>query len=94
MDALLAELRSGRINAALDVTDPVEPLPPEHELRRLPNVLLTPHVAAGGIAWVQVAGDADRLGAWLGGAELPVRVEDAAPPGLRAVGLGSGAIVR
>src|SRR5215210_2138504 len=49
MDALLAELRPGRISAALDVTDPVEPLPPDHELRRLPNVLLTPHIAAGGI---------------------------------------------
>jgi len=49
MDALLAELRTGRITAALDVTDPLEPLPPDHELRRLPNVLLTPHIAAGGI---------------------------------------------
>jgi phosphoglycerate dehydrogenase-like enzyme len=49
MDALLAELRNGRITAALDVTDPLEPLPPDHELRRLPNVLLTPHIAAGGI---------------------------------------------
>lgn len=49
MDALLMELRAGRITAALDVTDPLEPLPPEHELRRLPNVLLTPHIAAGGI---------------------------------------------
>lgn len=48
-DALLGELRSGRIAAALDVTDPLEPLPPDHELRRLPNVLLTPHVAAGGV---------------------------------------------
>ena len=49
MEALLAELRSGRICAALDVTDPFEPLPEDHELRRLPNVLLTPHVAAGGV---------------------------------------------
>jgi len=49
MDALLAELRNGRITAALDVTDPLEPLPRDHELRRLPNVLLTPHIAAGGI---------------------------------------------
>jgi phosphoglycerate dehydrogenase-like enzyme len=31
------------------VTDPLEPLPPDHELRRLPNALLTPHIAAGGI---------------------------------------------
>ncbi|MEO8436376.1 MAG: hydroxyacid dehydrogenase [Pyrinomonadaceae bacterium] len=49
MDALVAELRTGRITAALDVTDPLEPLPSDHELRRLPNVLLTPHIAAGGI---------------------------------------------
>jgi phosphoglycerate dehydrogenase-like enzyme len=49
LDALLRELRSGRITAALDVTDPLEPLPADHELRRLPNVILTPHIAAGGI---------------------------------------------
>jgi phosphoglycerate dehydrogenase-like enzyme len=49
MEALLLELRSGRMTAALDVTDPLEPLPPDHELRRLPNVILTPHIAAGGI---------------------------------------------
>ena len=49
MNALLSELRTGRIKAALDVTDPLEPLPPDHELRRLPNALLTPHIAGGGI---------------------------------------------
>jgi phosphoglycerate dehydrogenase-like enzyme len=49
MDAFLAELRQGRLTVALDVTDPLEPLPSDHELRRLPNVLLTPHIAAGGI---------------------------------------------
>lgn len=49
MDALLLELRKGRITAALDVTDPLEPLPADHELRKLPNVILTPHIAAGGI---------------------------------------------
>jgi phosphoglycerate dehydrogenase-like enzyme len=56
-EALLAELRSGRISAALDVTDPSEPLPPDHELRRLPNVLLTPHVAAGGIEMRHALGE-------------------------------------
>jgi len=49
-DALTAALESGRIGGAcLDVTDP-EPLPPGHPLRRLPNVLLTPHIAPGNTA--------------------------------------------
>jgi len=43
-EALLAELRSGRLRAALDVVDP-EPLPPDHPLWHAPNVLITPHVA-------------------------------------------------
>ncbi|GAA1038083.1 hypothetical protein GCM10009557_53160 [Virgisporangium ochraceum] len=42
-DDLVAECASGRINAALDVTDP-EPLPAGHPLRAMPNVLITPHV--------------------------------------------------
>jgi phosphoglycerate dehydrogenase-like enzyme len=45
-DALVAALRSGRVGGAgLDVTDP-EPLPPDHPLWRLPNVIITPHVSA------------------------------------------------
>jgi phosphoglycerate dehydrogenase-like enzyme len=42
-DALLAELQSGRLRAALDVTDP-EPLPEDHPLWNAPGLLLTPHV--------------------------------------------------
>jgi phosphoglycerate dehydrogenase-like enzyme len=42
-DALLAELTSGRLSAALDVTDP-EPLPDGHPLWSAPGLLLTPHV--------------------------------------------------
>jgi len=42
--ALVDELRTGRIRAALDVTDP-EPLPADHPLWELPNVLITPHMA-------------------------------------------------
>lgn len=44
-DALLAELQSGRLRAAVDVTDP-EPLPPGHPLWSAPGLLLTPHVGA------------------------------------------------
>jgi phosphoglycerate dehydrogenase-like enzyme len=43
-DALVAELRSGRIAAVLDVTEP-EPLPADSPLFTLPNVVLTPHIA-------------------------------------------------
>jgi len=43
-DALRDEAVSGRITAILDVTHP-EPLPPGDPLYRLPNVVLTPHVA-------------------------------------------------
>ncbi|GAA3481195.1 hydroxyacid dehydrogenase [Streptomyces yanii] len=43
-DALLAELRSGRLHAVLDVTDPELP-PALSPLYELPNVLLTPHIA-------------------------------------------------
>ena len=43
-EALTRELASGRFWAALDVFDP-EPLPPDHPLRSMPNVLLTPHIA-------------------------------------------------
>jgi phosphoglycerate dehydrogenase-like enzyme len=44
-DDLVAEASSGRLSAAMDVTDP-EPLPPDHPLWSLPNVLITPHVGA------------------------------------------------
>ncbi len=43
-EALIDELRSGRLKAILDVTEP-EPLPPDSPLWSLPNVVLTPHVA-------------------------------------------------
>jgi phosphoglycerate dehydrogenase-like enzyme len=46
-DALLAELTSGRLHAALDVTDP-EPLTAGHLLWSAPGLLLTPHVAGAG----------------------------------------------
>jgi len=40
---LVSELKTGRLSAALDVTDP-EPLPADHELWTLPNAIVTPHV--------------------------------------------------
>jgi len=40
--ALLAALETGRIAAGLDVFHQ-EPLPPDHPLRRMANVVLTPH---------------------------------------------------
>ena len=46
-EALLEECKTGRILVALDVTDP-EPLPRDSPLRRLKNVIITPHVAGSG----------------------------------------------
>ncbi len=43
-EALIAELRTGRISAVIDVTVP-EPLPPASPLFDLPNLFLTPHIA-------------------------------------------------
>jgi phosphoglycerate dehydrogenase-like enzyme len=43
-EALLAELQSGRLRAALDVAEP-DPLPPDHPLRAAPGIVYTPHVA-------------------------------------------------
>jgi phosphoglycerate dehydrogenase-like enzyme len=42
-DDLLDAVRTGRVRAALDVTDP-EPLPPDHPLWTAPGVLISPHV--------------------------------------------------
>lgn len=43
-DALLTALGTGRLRAALDVTEP-EPLPPGHPLWTAPNLFITPHIA-------------------------------------------------
>ena len=56
-DALVAELETGRIRAALDVTDP-EPLPPDHPLWRQAGVLISPHVGGASTAFFPRA---DRL---------------------------------
>lgn len=49
-DALIAELNSGRILAALDVTDP-EPLPKGHPLWKAKGVLISPHVGGESTAF-------------------------------------------
>jgi phosphoglycerate dehydrogenase-like enzyme len=49
-DALLAELATGRLRAALDVTDP-EPPPPDHPLWSAPGLLLSPHVGGNTTAF-------------------------------------------
>lgn len=48
-DALVAELRTGRLRAALDVTDP-EPLPEDHPLWDCPGLLVSPHVGGASSA--------------------------------------------
>ncbi|MFL6127779.1 MAG: 2-hydroxyacid dehydrogenase [Mycobacteriales bacterium] len=63
--ALLAELQSGRLRAALDVTDP-EPLPADHPLWDAPGLLLTPHVggAVTGFPRRAYALVREQLGRW------------------------------
>jgi len=51
-DALLSELLSQRLHAALDVVDP-EPLPADHPLWSAPNLLITPHVGGGAEGWLE-----------------------------------------
>jgi phosphoglycerate dehydrogenase-like enzyme len=79
-DALVDALNSGRIRAALDVTDP-EPLPPEHPLWKCPNLLLTPHVAGSTPEFspraIQIA--ADQVRRLLKGEPLINIVQAAAP---------------
>jgi phosphoglycerate dehydrogenase-like enzyme len=50
-EALVGELRAGRLTAALDVTDP-EPPPPGHALWSVPGLLLSPHVGGNTSAFL------------------------------------------
>lgn len=78
-NALLRLCAAGRLAATLDVTDP-EPLPPEHPLRSLPSVRLSPHVAwrsrLSGLGYIDdfaalvtmmAAGDRPPAAAWSAG---------------------------
>jgi phosphoglycerate dehydrogenase-like enzyme len=70
-DALLVECASGRLRAALDVTDP-EPLPADHPLWRTPGVLISPHVGGNTSAFLPRARRlvAAQLQRWLDGEAL------------------------
>jgi phosphoglycerate dehydrogenase-like enzyme len=70
-EALMAECASGRLRAALDVTDP-EPLPQDHPLWRTPNVLITPHVGGASTAFLPRALRVieEQLGRFVAGEEL------------------------
>lgn len=57
-DALARHLADGRLlGAGLDVTDP-EPLPEDHPLWDLPNVIITPHVSGGTFGHLKATEDA------------------------------------
>lgn len=70
-DALVAELRAGRLRAALDVTDP-EPPPPGHALWSVPGLLLSPHVGGNSTAFLPRAHRliVEQLHRWATGAPL------------------------
>jgi glyoxalase-like protein len=44
---------------------------------------------AGGISWLEVAGDRQRITTWIMGADLPIRIATGAPPGVSAIGIGA-----
>jgi phosphoglycerate dehydrogenase-like enzyme len=46
--ALTREVKGCRLRCALDVSDPEEPLPIKHPLRRLSGAIITPHIGGGG----------------------------------------------
>jgi phosphoglycerate dehydrogenase-like enzyme len=76
-NALIGALRLGHLGgAALDVF-PQEPLPSDHELWKLRNVILTPHTSGFRQGhWEEViALFADNLERWLRGEPLRFRVE-------------------
>ncbi|MCW0215214.1 MAG: 2-hydroxyacid dehydrogenase [Pseudonocardia sp.] len=75
--ALTAELVSGRLRAAVDVTDP-EPLPADHPLWKAPGLLLTPHVGGSvpGALRRAYGVAAEQIAAYARGEEPPNLVVD------------------
>ncbi len=47
--ALTEEVKRKRLRCAIDVTDPLEPLPVGHPIRNLPGAVVTPHIAASNL---------------------------------------------
>jgi phosphoglycerate dehydrogenase-like enzyme len=88
--ALIAALRAGGIaGAGLDVYD-VEPLPLDHPLRSLPNVMLSPHL---GYVTRELLGaiysdTVESIAAWLGGE--PIRIANRAALAERSAGTQDG----
>ena len=53
-EALIAELRTGRLYAFLDVFE-AEPIPAASPLWTAPNLVITPHIGGGTAGWDDVA---------------------------------------
>ena len=79
LDAMVAEVRHGRLRYAVDVTDPLEPLPPRHPLRRMRGVTLTPHVGSAMVEVRHAMADIvlDTLERFFAGRRVPNRVTPA-----------------
>lgn len=78
-DALVTALRTGHVAAAaLDVFT-TEPLPAEHPLWRMPNVLVSPHMSGDVVDYREQAVHRflDNLARWVSGAPLRDRVDRA-----------------
>jgi phosphoglycerate dehydrogenase-like enzyme len=76
LDALTVEVRSRRLRCAIDVTDPLEPLPVRHPLRRMRGAVLTPHVGAAAVEARRAMADIvlDNLERFFRGERLRTRV--------------------
>ena len=76
LDSLTAEVRTGRLRCAIDVSDPLEPLPRKHPLRSLPGAIVTPHIGGGSLqARHEMADDLiDDLERFFGGKPVKNRV--------------------